>query len=188
MFPAHQTTHYSLAVGAIEQVFHAQQAKHYSLAVAFIRTSVPCQLHYTLQPCSWGYQDKCFLPPDYTLQACGWDYQDQRSLRTRLHITDLRLELSGQVFPAHQNKHYRLAVGAIRKSVPCPPGYTLQACGWGYQDKCSLPTRLHIVDLRLGLSGLVFPCILQACGWGYQDKCSLPTTLHMTGFGWGYQD
>ncbi len=82
----------------------------------------------------------------------------------RLHITGLQLGLSGQVFPAHQTIHYRLAVGAIRTSVPCPRDYTtLQACGWGYQDKCSLPP----LDYTL-----------QACGWSYQDKCSLPTRLY----------
>jgi hypothetical protein len=119
------------------QVFPAHQATHYSLAVGAIRTSVPCPPGYTLQPCSWGYHDKCSLP-------------------TRLHIADLQLGLLGQVFPAHQATHYWLSVGDIRTSVPCPPDYTLQTCSCGYQDKSSLPTRINITALRLGISGQVF--------------------------------
>ncbi len=141
-----------LAVAAIRTGVPCPPGTYYRLAVGAIRTSVPC-------------------PPDYTLQACGW------------------LGLSGQVFPAHQTTHYRLAVGwsyqekcslptrlnitalrlggAIRTSVPCPPDYTLQACGW------------------VELSGQVFPAhqakhYSLAVGWGYQDKCFLPTRLNIT--------
>jgi hypothetical protein len=111
----------------------------------------------------------------------GGSYQDKCPLPKRLYITGLRLRLSGQVFPAHQATHYRLAVAAIRTSVPCPPDYTLQPCSWSYQDKCSLPKRLYITGLRLGLSGLVFPYMLPACGWSNQDKRSLPKRLYITG-------
>ncbi len=169
MFPANQTTVHitGLQLGLSGKVFPVHQTTHYSLAVGAIRTSVRCPPDYKLQPCGWGYQDKCSLP-------------------TRLQITGWRLGLSGQVFPAHQTTYYSFAVGAIRTSVPCPPNYILQPCGWlglsGHVFPANYTTHYR---LAVGAIRTSVPCLrdytLQPNSWGYQNKCSLPTRLHITG-------
>ena len=113
----------------------------------------------------WGQSVSC--PPACELEACGCGaYKRKCSLPTSLRALETHscccfgsIRTSISCLPACELEASGCSCGkwVLSGKVFPAPGYTLQACGCGYQDWCSLPTSLHITGLRLGISRQVFP-------------------------------